>query len=90
MQVMPDHLHGILYVKEPLDKSVGNTIRGFASGITSELRITTVNPTLKVWEKGFYVRYGADTIQLGLPFIIEKSEIDSLISALGESLAELA
>ena len=41
---------------------------------------------MRMWEKGFYVRYGGDTIQLGLPFVIEKSEIDSLVSALGESL----
>ncbi|MEP4146301.1 MAG: aspartate aminotransferase family protein [Halioglobus sp.] len=41
---------------------------------------------MRMWEKGFYVRYGADTIQLGLPFIIEKHEIDSLVSALGECL----
>ena len=44
----------------------------------------------RMWEKGFYVRYGGDTIQLGLPFVIEKSEIDSLVSALAESLRELA
>jgi len=43
---------------------------------------------MKCWEKGFYVRYGGDTIQLGLPFIVEKQEIDSLINALGESIAE--
>jgi len=45
---------------------------------------------MRMWEKGFYVRYGGDTIQMGLPFIIEKSEIDSLLGALGESLGELA
>jgi beta-alanine--pyruvate transaminase len=45
---------------------------------------------MRMWEKGFYVRYGGDTIQLGLPFIIEKEEIDSLLTALGESLRELA
>ena len=43
-----------------------------------------------MWEKGFYVRYGGDTIQLGLPFVIEKDQIDSLVSALGETLVELA
>ncbi len=43
---------------------------------------------MRMWQKGFYVRYGGDTIQLGLPFIIERDEIDSLVSALGESLAE--
>ena len=45
---------------------------------------------MRMWEKGFYVRYGADTIQLGLPFVIEHAEIDSLLAALGESLRELA
>ena len=32
--VMPDHLHDIVYVKEPLPKPVGLTIRGFKSGAT--------------------------------------------------------
>jgi len=45
---------------------------------------------MRMWEKGFYVRYGGDTIQLGLPFVIEKHEIDNLVGALGESLEELA
>lgn len=37
-------------------------------------------------KKGFYVRYGGDTIQLAPPFTIEKSEIDSLVNVLGESI----
>jgi beta-alanine--pyruvate transaminase len=41
---------------------------------------------MKCLEKGFYVRYGGDTIQLAPPFIVEKSEIDSLVNALGEAL----
>lgn len=41
---------------------------------------------MSMWEKGFYVRYGGDTIQLGLPFTAQLSEIDSLINALGETL----
>jgi beta-alanine--pyruvate transaminase len=45
---------------------------------------------MRMWEKGFYVRYGGDTIQLGLPFVIETHEIDSLVSALGDTLRELA
>lgn len=44
---------------------------------------------MKMWQKGFYVRYGGDTIQLGLPFTTEIEEIDRLINALGESLNEL-
>lgn len=63
--VMPDHLHGILYVKEALSKPVGNTIRGFASGVTSELCKTSRNQHLKVWEKGFYDRVimNSDTLK---------------------------
>jgi beta-alanine--pyruvate transaminase len=45
---------------------------------------------MRMWEKGFYVRYGGDTIQLGLPFTMETAQIDSLISALRETLMELA
>ena len=44
---------------------------------------------MKCWEKGFYVRYGADTIQLGLPFIVEKEEIDRVVNVLGEAIGEL-
>lgn len=44
---------------------------------------------MKCWEKGFYVRYGGDTIQLGLPFIVEREEIDRLVNVLGEAIGEL-
>ena len=30
---------------------------------------------MKCWDKGFYVRYGGDTIQLGLPFIVSEKQI---------------
>ena len=45
---------------------------------------------MKCFQKGFYVRYGGDTIQLAPPFVMEKSEIDSLINALGDALRETA
>jgi beta-alanine--pyruvate transaminase len=38
------------------------------------------------WRKGFYVRYGGDTIQIAPPFIVEKREIDRLVDALGGAL----
>lgn len=44
---------------------------------------------MKMWEKGFYVRFGGDTIQLGLPFTSTLPEIDSLINALGETINEI-
>ncbi|NWO10867.1 aspartate aminotransferase family protein [Chromohalobacter salexigens] len=44
---------------------------------------------MKCWEKGYYVRYGGDTIQLGLPFIVEREEIDRLVNVLGDTIGEL-
>lgn len=44
---------------------------------------------MKCWEKGFYVRYGGDTLQLGLPFIVEREEIDRLVNGLGDAIGEL-
>jgi len=45
---------------------------------------------MKMWQKGFYVRYGGDTIQMGLPFTVTKEEIDSLINALADTIKELS
>jgi beta-alanine--pyruvate transaminase len=39
-------------------------------------------------KKGFYVRYGGDTIQLAPPFISTPAQIDSMISALGETIQQ--
>ena len=41
---------------------------------------------MKCLDGGFYVRYGGDTIQLAPPFFVEKSEIDKLVSVLGDAL----
>jgi beta-alanine--pyruvate transaminase len=41
---------------------------------------------MKCLAKGFYVRYGGDTIQLAPPFIVEKHEIDRLVEVLGEAI----
>lgn len=44
---------------------------------------------MKCWERGIYVRYGGDTIQLGPSLVIEKSEIDQLVNVLGDVISEL-
>lgn len=46
--------------------------------------------SMRLWEKGFLVRYGGDTIQLAPHFIMQREQMDSLISALGDTLNELA
>ncbi|QHI98566.1 aminotransferase class III-fold pyridoxal phosphate-dependent enzyme [Xylophilus rhododendri] len=68
---------------------------GLAAGITlasvpGEPAKRPYEVAMACWKKGFYVRYGGDTIQLAPPFISEKAEIDRMVSALSDALAETA
>jgi len=67
---------------------------GFAAGLTlepypGEPLKRPFEVGLKCLEKGFYVRWGGDTIQLAPAFLVSESQIDSLVNAVGESLHEL-
>lgn len=69
---------------------------GLASGIALEPSpekgpaFRPYQVAMKCWEKGFYVRFGGDVISLGLPFTVEKEEIDNVVNAIGESIRELS
>jgi beta-alanine--pyruvate transaminase len=68
---------------------------GFAGAITldaypGEPLRRPFEVAMKMWEKGFLVRYGGDTIQLAPMFVMERTEMESLIAALADSLQELA
>jgi beta-alanine--pyruvate transaminase len=68
---------------------------GLAAGITlaalpGEPARRPYEVAMACWNKGFYVRYGGDTIQLAPPFISERAEIDRLVSALGDALNQTA
>nr|WP_310375356.1 aspartate aminotransferase family protein [Rhodoferax ferrireducens] len=64
---------------------------GLAAGITiaavpGEPARRPYEIAMAMWKKGFYVRYGGDTIQMAPPFVITPAEIDSMVNALGETL----
>jgi beta-alanine--pyruvate transaminase len=64
---------------------------GLAAGLTleafpNEPAKRPFEVAMKCLEKGFYVRYGGDTIQLAPPFTSEKAEIDRLMTALADAL----
>jgi beta-alanine--pyruvate transaminase len=64
---------------------------GLASGITlaaypGEPARRPYEVAMAMWKKGFYVRYGGDTIALAPPFVVTPAEIDSMVNALGETL----
>jgi len=67
---------------------------GLAGGITiasapGEPTLRPYQIAMSCWKKGFYVRNGGDTIQLGLPFTTTKDEVDLLINAIADSIREL-
>ena len=68
---------------------------GLAAGITidampGEPARRPYEIAMAMLKKGFYVRYGGDTIQLAPPFITTPAQIDSLINALGETINQTA
>ncbi len=68
---------------------------GLAAGLTiaalpGEPARRPYDIAMAMLDKGFYVRYGGDTIQLAPPFITTPAQIDSLVNALGESINQTA
>ncbi|NMM18374.1 MAG: aspartate aminotransferase family protein [Rhodoferax sp.] len=68
---------------------------GLAAGITidaapGEPARRPYEIAMAMLDKGFYVRYGGDTIQLAPPFIATPAQLDSLINALGDTINQTA
>jgi beta-alanine--pyruvate transaminase len=68
---------------------------GLAAGITlaslpGEPARRPFEVAMRLWERGFYVRCGGDTLQLAPPFVTTPADIDTLVNALGEALASQA
>lgn len=83
-------VHGLRGAKHVLD--IRNY--GLAAGLTidpvpGEPAKRPYEVAMAMFKKGYCVRYGGDTIQLAPPFISTEREIDSLISALGDTLQEI-
>ncbi|MBN9410959.1 MAG: aspartate aminotransferase family protein [Burkholderiales bacterium] len=68
---------------------------GLAAGITlaavpGEPARRPFESAMHLWKNGFYVRYGADTLQFAPPFGMTRAQIDSVVNAIGEALAATA
>ncbi|MCL2777695.1 MAG: aspartate aminotransferase family protein [Polyangiaceae bacterium] len=44
---------------------------------------------MRLWKKGFYVRFGGDTLQFSPSFITTRKELDTLFDAVGEALGAI-
>ena len=67
---------------------------GLAAGLTlvpvpGEPAKRPYQVAMAMLRKGYYVRYGGDTVQLAPPFVSTPAQIDSLTSALGDALQEI-
>jgi hypothetical protein len=50
-QLMPEHLHFVIFVQQPLEKPLGALIRGFKAGATKRWRL--ISGESPVWAEGF-------------------------------------
>ena len=67
---------------------------GLAGALQLEARDgdLTVRPFevgVKMWQAGYYVRWGGDTVQVGPPFVATEQQLDALFDALGTVLATI-
>jgi len=84
-------VHGLKGAKHVTDIRNYGLAAGFTiAAVPGEPAKRPYEIAMKCLEKGFYVRYGGDTIQLAPPFTVEKAEIDKLLSALGDSINDVA
>ena len=82
-------VHGLKGVKHVTDIRNFGLAAGFTiDALPGEPARRPYEIGMAMWKKGFYVRYGGDTIQLAPPFIATPEEIDRLIDALGETLMQ--
>ncbi len=68
---------------------------GLAAGITlaalpGEPARRPFEVAMKCWERGFYVRYGGDTIQLAPPFVADKADVERLVDCVSDVLGAVS
>jgi beta-alanine--pyruvate transaminase len=80
-----DGLHGLKGVKYVTD------IRNFGLAGAIQIAAKPGEPARRPWEialkmydRGFYVRWGGDTLQFAPPFVAEKSDLDALFNTLND------
>ncbi len=65
LQIMPDHLHGILWIKEEMQQHLGHIIGGFKTGCNKAYRIYTAALPQSTPSKGYNPSHGSGSIWQG-------------------------
>ena len=88
--VLEDAIHSLKGAKHVIDiRNYGSAAGVTLASAPGEPAKRPFEVAMKCWEKGFYVRYGGDTLQLGLPFSTKPTEIDSIVNAMGDAISEI-
>ena len=88
--VLEDAIHSLKGTKHVVDiRNYGSAAGVTLASAPGEPAKRPFEAAMKCWEKGFYVRYGGDTLQLGLPFSTTPTEIDSIVNAMGDAISEI-
>ena len=88
--VLEDAIHSLKGAKHVVDiRNYGSAAGVTLASVPGEPAKRPFEAAMKCWEKGFYVRYGGDTLQLGLPFSTTPTEIDSIVNAMGDAISEI-
>ena len=88
--VLEDAIHSLKGAKHVVDiRNYGSAAGVTLASAPGEPAKRPFEAAMKCWEKGFYVRYGGDTLQLGLPFSTTSTEIDSIVNAMGDAISEI-
>ena len=88
--VLEDAIHSLEGAKHVVDiRNYGSAAGVTLASVPGEPAKRPFEAAMKCWEKGFYVRYGGDTLQLGLPFSTTPTEIDSIVNAMGDAISEI-
>ena len=88
--VLEDAIHSLKSAKHVVDiRNYGSAAGVTLASVPGEPAKRPFEAAMKCWEKGFYVRYGGDTLQLGLPFSTTPTEIDSIVNAMGDAISEI-
>ena len=88
--VLEDAIHSLKGTKHVVDiRNYGSAAGVTLASVPGEPAKRPFEAAMKCWEKGFYVRYGGDTLQLGLPFSTTPTEIESIVNAMGDAISEI-
>jgi beta-alanine--pyruvate transaminase len=88
--VLQRHIHGLRAMPHVSDiRNFGLTGAIALEGRDGDATVRPYEAGVALWEAGFYVRWGGDTLQFGPPFTTTEAELERLFSTVADVLETL-